>query len=131
MSLRRKLKVYGLFEGGVCLYVGHTSNAEQRKATHHKRFPNAEFRVLRECGNFTGLIVERQLIAEYRAKGEAQHNSERPKFPKTVTVRISTRVHRLAKAHTQSTGMLLEKWVERVIECELLERGLVLPPEKT
>jgi hypothetical protein len=68
-----RMFIYGIFEGGKCLYVGHTCRLIRREYAHKRRFPGQQFKVLRETGSL-GLKDERELIAEYRAKGEATHN---------------------------------------------------------
>ncbi len=74
MSLCQNLFVYGLFVGSKCVYIGHTWTKRERKYAHSRRFPNAEFRVLRHCVNWDGLVVERALVKEYLDAGHPLAN---------------------------------------------------------
>ena len=86
--VRERIKIYGLFDRqtGRCYYVGQTRWTRKREQQHFNPFrgharlvPNAEFRVLRDVLDHEDpKDIERQVIADYKAKGEATLNSDRP-----------------------------------------------------
>jgi len=44
---------------------------------------------------------------------------------KTKTIRIEKPLHSLVKKHVQTTGMKLEKWVEKAIETALKDASAI------
>lgn len=69
-----RVSIYGIFENGICLYVGQTVNEWHRRDTHRKRWPKGEFRVLRRTSQANANKLEKRWIRHYQRKGQAQFN---------------------------------------------------------
>lgn len=74
MKYIERVAIYGVFQNGVCLYIGQTVGTRNRRCSHGKRFPGCEFRVLRWVPLPDADRIEKRTIAAYKRRGQAIHN---------------------------------------------------------
>lgn len=67
MNLTTKVYIYGLYEGGICIYVGKTIDLRRRLREHCKSMKrDLTISVLSTCTRKTWRRVERRLISEMK-----------------------------------------------------------------
>ena len=73
--MKSKTTIYGVFDGGVCIYVGKTTNLISRSSRHRTNFGKSVVIVpFRECAASNSSRLERQVIRSYSKRGMATKN---------------------------------------------------------
>lgn len=79
--MKKRIAIYGLYEGARCVYVGQSRNPIGRRAVHLKARGAYGFRVLRWVSDeHRARQIEGQVMRAYWARGEAMLNRD-PVWP--------------------------------------------------
>jgi hypothetical protein len=125
------VSIYGLFHKGRCLYVGKSQFPGHRERSHAYRFVPLigvapKLRVLKRVLARRAAQVEREMIAIYRAKGEAKFNVA--SIPRTGTRKTFTLEPVLAAAlalYMSENCLRHAAWVMRKALMEFLPKKFI------